>query len=301
MTHHPPDVRRYFGLRKALWRLRSAGPVRLLQMALRRMLRPAWYAGLILWVVGCTLRANPVLPTATPIPPTATPAPASSGWVTLQPGIEERILRPPNSFFAQLVAIRIDPQQVDFRVHYRPGDPLFADDWRTELPDAAVIINSNFFDGADRVTGTLFADGVQHGTPYRRRGGTFYVQNGVPGIQSNLVQPYADERYDQAVQAFPMLVTDGQQSYFDTRADRPTRRTVIALDEQGRVIVIVTSFGGITLIDLSAYLPTTDLDIVNALNLDGGGSTLMDVQAGESTRSVPSFDPVPAVVAVYPR
>ncbi|MEM6528852.1 MAG: hypothetical protein AAF653_11200, partial [Chloroflexota bacterium] len=191
MTYHPPDARRYFGLRKALWRVRRAGPVRLSQMALRRLLRPAWYIGIILWAVGCTLRSNPLPPTATPLPPTATPAPAAAGWTTLQPGIEERILRPPNSFFAQLIAVRVDPQQVDFRVHYRPGDPLFASGWRAELPDAAVIINSNFFDSTDRVTGTLFADGVQHGTPYRRRGGTFYVQDGVPGIQSNLVQPYA--------------------------------------------------------------------------------------------------------------
>jgi uncharacterized protein YigE (DUF2233 family) len=197
--------------------------------------------------------------------------------------------------------IRIDPAQFAFRVHYRPGAPLDAEGWRDELPGAAVIWNANFFDRSDEITGMLFADGVQFGQPYRRRGGTFFVRDGAAGIQSNLVQSYNGEQYDQAVQAFPMLVTNGQQSYFDSRADRTSRRTVIAIDTQGHVLVLVTTFGGITLLDLAEYLPTTDMNIVQALNLDGGGSSLLAIRTSEHNSTFASFDPVPAVMGVYPR
>jgi len=222
--------------------------------------------------------------------------------VTLAPGLEQRIYRPPSGLFTRLTTIRIDPTQYNFRVHYQPGDPQLLSEWAADHPDAAVIFNTNFFDRADIIQGLLFADGVAYGEAYRWRGGTFFVRGGVPAINSNRVQPYNGERYDQAVQAFPMLVTDGAQSYFDTRPDRATRRTVVGVDDQGRVVVLITSFGGITLLDLADYLASSDLNLVDALNLDGGGSSMLQVQTGDVAGvSVGSFDPVPAVIGVYPR
>lgn len=300
MTHHPPDTHHYFRFRKTVWRIRREGVRRLLARAARRAVNPAWFAGFFLWAAGCALSSAFPTPTPTPVP-TATPAPAANGWDVLAPGLERRVYTPPDGFFTRLTVLRIDPAQFAFRVHYRPGAPLYADGWRDELPEAAAIWNANFFDRTDHITGMLFTDGVQFGQPYRRRGGTFFVNGSTAGIQSNLVQSYNGEQYAQAVQAFPMLVTNGQQSYFDNRADRTSRRTVIAVDTQGRVLVMVTTFGGITLLDLAEYLPTTDMDIVDALNLDGGGSSLLDIHTDASDTTFTSFDPVPAVVAVYPR
>ena len=107
---------------------------------------------------------------------------------------------------------------------------------------------------------------------------------------------------EQAVQGFPMLVTNRQQAYTNSRPDRATRRTLIAQDSQGRILLMVTPLAGITLLDLSAALAASDMDIVNAFNLDGGGSTLLglDVPA-RSPYTLASFDPVPAVLAVYAR
>ncbi|MEO0563986.1 MAG: phosphodiester glycosidase family protein, partial [Chloroflexota bacterium] len=235
----------------------------------------------------------------TPVP-TAT-APAAELWQSLGPGIERRVYTPSSGFFTRITAIRLEPSLFDLRVHYQPGAPQFIDGWDTTLGDAAVIINTNFFDRQDRVTGTLFTDGQQFGDPYRRRGGIFYVDGDTIGIESNLVRSYNGEQYDQAAQAFPMLVTDGAQSYFDTRSDRATRRTVIAVDVTGRVVVLVTSFGGITLLDMASFLASSDMQLVDALNLDGGGSSMMHVDVGNTDFSVNSFDPVPAVLAAYPR
>jgi uncharacterized protein YigE (DUF2233 family) len=88
---------------------------------------------------------------------------------------------------------------------------------------------------------------------------------------------------------------------FTYEGDRPSRRTIVGQDRAGRIILITTnSLIGMRLADLGAYLASTDLDLLNALNLDGGGSTMMVIKTG-APQLVPSFDPVPAVLAVYPR
>src|SRR5690606_27555219 len=188
---------------------------------------------------------------------------------------------------------RINPALYTFRAHYRPGEPLPLSDWQAELNDAVVFINANFFDPDHTINGLLVADGVMFGESFRDRGGTFLVQNGLPHLRSNLAEPYTSgEPIEQAVQAFPMLVIDGQTAY--TQPGNVSRRTVIAQDNQGRILLMVTPLAGLSLNALSAYLPTTDLGIVHALNLDGGGSTMLFANSSTSEPyRLPSFDPVP--------
>jgi exopolysaccharide biosynthesis protein len=122
-------------------------------------------------------------------------------------------------------------------------------------------------------------------------------------VRSLIYEPYAGESLEQAVQAFPMLIVNGQAAFSDTQGDRISRRSVIGQDAQGRILVIVTvSLIGMRLSDLSAYLVSTDLGLTSALNLDGGGSTMLAALVrGATPYQIPSFDPVPAVLAVYPR
>ena len=146
----------------------------------------------------------------------------------------------------------------------------------------------------------LVADGQVFGQSYYDRGGTFLVQNGQPRVRSNLTEPYTGEALEQAVQAFPMLVNNGQAAFF--RSGRASRRTVVAQDNQGRILLMATPLTGLSLDELSMWLPTTDLGIVTALNLDGGGSTMLfAVSLDAQPLRLPSFDPVPAILAAYPR
>lgn len=240
-------------------------------------------------------------PTAsvTPPPPATAAPPAAEGWLSIAPGLEQRSITPHDTPLAQFVVVRIDPAYYSFRAHYRAGQPLNLTAWQQELPGAAVIINANFFDPDHRVLGLLVSDGVVHGSAYQGRGGMFAVQNGLARVRSNTAEPFGGEALEQAVQAFPMLVLDGLPVFFDTSGARVTRRTVVAQDSAGRILLMATPGLGMPLHILSAWLPTTDLEIVNAFNLDGGGSTMMYVAA--STYDLRSFDPVPAVLAVYPR
>jgi len=262
-----------------------------------------------LLMAGCTLPQNP---DTTPLPslpnqgnnqqpaptiPVPTPTVVVDGWENLLPGLEQRIYTADGN--TQLLVLRVDPALFTFRAHYRPGDALRLETWQAELPEAQVIINANFFDPQNRTLGLVVADGQNFGSPYRDRGGLFFVQNGVPGIRSNVAEPYNGEIFEQAVQAFPMLVLDGMQTY--TNRSRSARRTAIAQDSQGRVLLIATRRGTLTLSELSAFLAQSDMEIVRAFNLDGGGSTMMGVNSGEAAFQVNTFDAVPVVLAVYAR
>lgn len=248
-----------------------------------------------------TLPADPApLPNAPVIAPTRSPV-IQNGWELLSPGLEQRSYLVGDDPLREVMVLRADPAHYTFRAHYRAGAPLSIRQWRDTLPGAVAIINANFFDPQYQALGLLVADGMVYGQSYTDRGGTFIIQAGQPRIRSNTQEPYQGETLEQAVQAFPMLVLNGQQAYTSAAADRSTRRTAIAQDRQGRILVMVTPLIGMTLVELSAFLASTDMEIVNAFNLDGGGSSLLSIEIGAVSYSLPSFDPVPAVLAIYPR
>lgn len=283
---HPKYVR---------FRLRTLGAGHFI----RRALHPARLLSLISTLLpfgGCTYN-NPIPTQAQQI----TTAAIQSGWQQIAEGIDQRIYQ--TDVIQPLLVVRIDPARYAFRAHYRPGEALAVDGWRDALPGAVVLVNANFFDVDNTIRGVLVADGMEYGQSYVDFGGQFQVQNGIPRVRSNIVEPYrAGEALEQLIQAFPMLVLDGAQAFTNTSPDRVTRRTVIAQDSSGRILLIVTPTLGPTLLDLAAYLPTTDMQIINALNLDGGGSTMLYLNTAVTGEYLlRSRDPVPAVLAVYPR
>lgn len=219
-------------------------------------------------------------------------------WRTVAPGLEFRIYLPEGQPTGLIAALRIDPTQYAFRVHYRPGDPQYMGQWREQLQGAAAFINTNFFDPEFRALGLVVADGVVHGNAFTSRGGLFAIQDNLPLIRSNVHEPYAGEPYAQAVQGFPMLILDGQVNFTDTTGDRNTRRTAIGIDSQGRVVLLATPGLGLRLAEFAAFLAETDLGLTQAFNLDGGGSTMMVVPSADFI--LPSLDSVPTVLAVYP-
>jgi hypothetical protein len=256
-----------------------------------------WAGSMVIAVwgaLGCVMASR--LPTAA-VP---TPTPDTSGWRILAPGLEQRSYRPEGNLLGELYVLRIDPNLYTFRAHYRPGTPLNLSAWQNELRGAVAFVNANFFDEQGHILGMLVADGVVYGQSLVNHGGTFLVLNGQPRLRSNIYEPYAGELYEQAVQAFPMLLLNGQSVYNPARQEPVSRRTVVAQDRQGRVLLMATPLFGMSLEALSAFLPATDMGVVDALNLDGGGSTMLYVNSSPPAR-LPSIDPVPAVLAVYSR
>ena len=248
-------------------------------------------------IAACNLPLH-LLPTVEPSPvPRARP---ESYWQTIYEGLQWRRLLPNGDELAQLIVVRVDPSKHRFRAIYRGGQAESLARWRALEPDASVIINANFFDTNDVALGLVVSDGAASGIAYRDRGGTFLIRNGEPSIVTYRSQNLQNiERIEQAVQGFPLLVENGRQAYFAAGSGERTRRTIIGIDKGGNVLIMVAPFLGLSLADLSAYLPRTDLEIDTAFNLDGGGSTLISLPGADYFQ--PSLDLVPTILAIYPR
>jgi uncharacterized protein YigE (DUF2233 family) len=229
--------------------------------------------------------------------------PSSSHWHSLADGIEHAILQASvNGLEEWVLIVRLDPARVDVRVWYDPGTPRTAREWLGQT-GADVVINGGFYDATNHVTGLLISDGRAHGRSYRGFGGMFAWRDGSPMLEWLRDRPYRpDPAVAQAVQGFPMLVQDGHAIDGISDNGERNRRSFVALDRSGDLVLGVTMMARWTLTDLSHFLATaSEFDAWRALNLDGGASAGLWVRGGMDGASMNSFEPVPAVIAVMSR
>ncbi len=268
---------------------------------------------------GCVLlpaAAPTPTPTATPAPtqaptpspwPTPTPEPPDTGWRTVRPGVEWRLLRVETGAVAErLHIVRLDPSQVRFRVLYDPGNPHPVSTWAGTLR-TLLVVNGGYFSPEYEAVGLVVSDGEVWGASYGSFAGMFTVTAaGEVSVRYLAARPYdPDEPLQEAVQSFPVLVKPGGVLGFPADADdgSPARRTVVAQDRAGRILFIVAPRGYLSLHQLAAFLTDSDLEVDIALNLDGGTSSGMWLRGddGASLVAVDSQSPVPVVIAADPR
>lgn len=235
---------------------------------------------------------------------TATPAPYLDGvWQVLAPGVawREVKLKTGDGWDVPVTAVRLDPGAVIFRVHYAPGNPRTIHEWQRQT-GAAFLINGSFFTPDHIANGLVITDGQRHGSSYEGYGGMFQVSGGRVEVRSlRRLAYHPGEPIDQAVQAFPMLVTPGRVAAYYEMGGRRARRSIVGLDRQGRAVFIVLPGTGLSLYETSQWLAAGDFDLDVALNLDGGGSTALFFEFGGVRKVHVGFDPVPVVIAAYPR
>ena len=248
--------------------------------------------------------------TATPVPtltrpplPTATPEPDDTGWRALAPGVEWRRLWADTAAGRErLRLVRIEPSQVRLRVVYQPSHPRKVSQWATALPNALVVVNAGYFTAEYRAMGLIVSDGVPAGRSYDDFAGMLAVdtddQVTLRWMRTWPLQP--DERLAQAVQSFPVLVKPGGLMGFPPDADegQPSRRTVVAQDTAGRIIMLVGPEFRFSLHELATWLAESDLQPDIALNLDGGTSTGLWISGHDE--QIDSHVPVPAVIVFEP-
>jgi len=233
---------------------------------------------------------------------TSTGGLADSDWHIVAQGVEVRQIDPTiGQSTERLTVVRIDPVNVRFRVRYDAQQPRSLVQWGTDL-QPLLVVNGGYFTPENQPLGLLISDGQASGTTY----GDFAGMLAVDAAGTVSVRWLRDHPYDpaeplqQALQSFPILVKPGGEVGFPADADdgQVARRTVVAQDRSGRILFIVASRGFTTLHDLAVFLTESDLDIHIALNLDGGGSTGLWLNGGDTRLVVDSFTPVPAVITV---
>ncbi len=240
----------------------------------------------------------------------AAPPSLDTGWQQLEPGVELReidVAPNPTQPPERLRVVRLDPSMVQFLVRYDPAEPKNVSAWAAE-EQVLLVVNGGYFTSREEggmTIGLLVSDGQRWGTPLASYAGMFAVTTTDEVSVRWLEQsPYApEEPLSQALQSFPVLVKPGGEMGFPVGAGEgaSARRTVVAQDYAGDVLLIVAPRGYLSLHQLAVFLAESDMMIDVALNLDGGGSTGMWVMGGDARVQVDSFKPVPSVVTVRRR
>jgi hypothetical protein len=246
-------------------------------------------------------------PTPAPLPtPALTVAGPDTGWERLRPGLERRTI---NLFtedgqpFEHFFILRLDPTVFRFDVAYHP-QPQSLESWQSET-GALIVINGGYYrleEGGAVPNGLTIIGGEPMGTSYGDFGGMLTITQGRLQLRWLAQDPYdPDEPLQAALQSFPVLVKPGGVLGFPEQEEdnRAARRSVIAIDRDGRGLLITASIGNFTLHILSAYLVGSDLDLDVALNLDGGPSSGMLL--ADPFEEVSSLTPLPIVITVRQR
>ena len=201
-----------------------------------------------------------------------------------------------------ITIVRLDTHKIKVSVGYQPGQPMSMSDW-TQQEHPLAIINGGFFDQQFYATALVVSYGKVFGQSYSGFGGMLSVDSrGSLSLRSLHEQPYNSnsEQLEQATQSAPMLMLGGKRTQFSADASQ-TRRSVVAMDKQGRLLFLVSPNPIFSLDELADQLVSSDLSIKVALNLDGGSSTGLYVKGGSSQVSVDSLAKLPLVIIVKAR
>jgi uncharacterized protein YigE (DUF2233 family) len=223
-----------------------------------------------------------------------------TGWLPVTSGIESRHLSVETEGGRErLHMVRLEPP-FRLRVLYQPTHPRTVSQWAEILPSALIITNAGYFTPDNQATGLIISDGFAKGRSHGPYAGMLAVHaDGQITLRWLQTWPYSpDEQLIQAVQSFPVLVKPGGLMGFPIDADegQRSRRTVVAQDNSGRLILLASPGFYFSLHELAVWLAESDLDLDIAVNLDGGTSTGLWIKDHES--QINSLIPVPAVIAV---
>jgi uncharacterized protein YigE (DUF2233 family) len=198
--------------------------------------------------------------------------------------------------------VRFDIHKIKLSVGYQPKQPLLMSEWMQQ-EHAIAMINGGYFDPQFKATALVISNGKVFGESYTGFGGMLSADaHGTVSLRSLRQQPYNPntEQLQQATQSSPMLMLGGKRTQFNADASQ-TRRSVVAMDKQGRLLFIASPGQVFSLDQLADQLASSDLSIETALNLDGGASTGLYVNGGSSQVAIDSLAKLPLVVIVRAR
>jgi uncharacterized protein YigE (DUF2233 family) len=257
-------------------------------------------------LVGSLLACN-VLPNVTangtPVisssPATGSPTPALKTWYPAAAGVAVRYedWQVAGGHEDTVTIVRLDLKRVHLSIGYQPDQPLTMNVWMKQT-GALAMMNGGYFDARNHPTGLLVSNGQVSGASYDGFGGMLSVDTqGNVTLRSLRVQPYdTNEQIQQATQSSPMLMINGQRTQFTVNKD-VQRRSVVATDKQGHLLLIASPGAEFSLDNMADLLAKSDLSIQNALNLDGGSSTGLYVN-GKQQVNIDSLLMIPIVIIV---
>ena len=233
----------------------------------------------------------------------------ASTWRSLDSGIEYRTIaleRSEPSYSLDLKLIRFDTRQVSPRIISSSQFQLKSGDAQTlaERSGAIAAINANYFDEKGKPLAFLKSaaqDINRNLSKHALYTGVFGVRDSIPFItHRNDFRP-AEAR--EALQSGPLLLNHGERVQALPGSGRYSRRAVIGVDKQQRVIVGVTDtvLGGLSFAELQEIFsnPLWQLQTPDLLNLDGGGSAQLYIKTRTFKEFISGTSEVPVVIGFF--
>lgn len=227
-------------------------------------------------------------------------------WRQAAPGLEYSqvtLREDPTAAEVSVHFMRVDSKRLALQVVTAPADlhlPLSDAASFRKAAHGLAAINGGYFDPQFKPLGLLVSQGQELSRVRHVDHGIFYIADGRAGLQ-HARDWRAPQHLEFAVECGPRLLVDGQPLGFKPGA---ARRVAIGADAQDRVVLAVTE-GAMTLAELARLLaapePRGGPGLTMALNLDGGSSTMLDIDAGPVQIALRSAVQVPVGIAVVAR
>jgi uncharacterized protein YigE (DUF2233 family) len=224
-----------------------------------------------------------------------------------------------------VAVLRVDPARWRLDLFHRSepsaaGRARDADGWQ-QLTGAAVVLNAGQYYPDQSPMGIFLKEGRNLGSRLLPKWkGVLAAEPRGPGhppatildLERELFHPERSP-FRVALQSFMLLDRGGRKRV--RRSDWHASRSAVAVDRQGRLLLVHTE-GAWTLWDLADWMARSDLEVRDALSMDGGFEAQMCVRTGgfeyvsfggwhvddRGDHSLPGLRvKLPAVLALFPR
>ena len=206
----------------------------------------------------------------------------------------------------ELKLLRFDSQAITPRVLNAGDFQLKSATVKTfaEKTSAIAAINANYFDEKGRPLAylkTLAKEINRSVSKHALYTGIFAVSESAAQVLHR--DEFQPTQANEALQSGPLLLHHGSAVPISSDSGRYARRTVIGVDKQGAVVVGVADalIGGVNFAELQELFldGRWQIDAVDLLNLDGGGSARLYSKWGKFEEWVPGTSEVPVAIGFF--
>jgi len=230
-------------------------------------------------------------------------------WRLIGKGVERRtiaLIRSEPNYTLELKLMRFDAKTIGARILSSGDFQAKSATARSfvEKSGAIAAINANYFDERGRPLAYLkTTDKEINGTVSKHPlyTGVFAIIDGQPTV----LRPddFSPAQASEALQSGPLLLSRGAPVETLRSLGRYARRTVLGIDKGGRIVIAVTDavLGGLSLVELQELFSNAkwQIDTLELLNLDGGGSAQLYFKSGRVEESVPGTSEVPVAIGFF--
>ena len=234
----------------------------------------------------------------------------SSGvWKPIRKGIEHRKVSleretPANTL--DLTLYRFDTGLIVPRVIYAAHHNMKSTDVKTFAQKTGAIgaINANYYDPQGQPLAFLKTASKTVNprvSPAAIYSGIFGVKDSEPFVAKR--DEFSPGQVDEGIQSGPLLLLGGSAQPVLGAPNRPSRRALIGIDRNRRLLIAVTDklLSGLTWAELQELFtaPEWRLEAHDLLALDGGASAQLYIRSGKYEDWVPGTAEVPVVIGFF--